>query len=118
MKLTVLDRLSMGEDTPLERFLSLGETTFYDSTSPEEIEKRVADVDVIITNKVKITEAVMEKAKNLKLICVFATGYDNIDINAAKMRNIAVCNVPGYSTNSVTLFTVATALALYSHLTE
>lgn len=116
MNITVLDKLSLGEDTPLERFLQLGKASFYDSTSPDEIEERVKDVDVIITNKVKLTEDVMNKAPALKLICVFATGYDNIDISAAKKRNVGVCNVPGYSTNSVTLFTVATALALYSHL--
>ncbi len=116
MKITVLDKLSLGEDTPLERFSQFGEAEYFDSTDQSKIEERVKDVDVIITNKVKITSDVMDKAKNLKLICVFATGYDNIDTIAAKDRGIGVCNVPGYSTDSVTLFTVSTALALYSHL--
>ena len=118
MKITVLDKISLGMDTPVEKFLSLGDASFFDSTSPNEIESRVSDVDVIITNKVKIGADVMDKAKKLKLICVFATGYDNIDVSAAKERGIAVCNVPGYSTGSVALFTVSTALALYSHLFE
>jgi glycerate dehydrogenase len=60
----------------------------------------------------------MQAAKCLKLVCVFATGYDNIDIAAARELGIAVCNVPGYSTDSVALFTVATVLSLYAHLPE
>ena len=118
MRITVLDKVSLGPDTPVEKFSDLGETSFYDSTTPTELAERITNVDVIITNKVKITAEAMAAAKKLKLICVFATGYDNIDIIAAKERGIAVCNVPGYSTNSVTLFTISTALALFSHLFE
>ena len=69
-------------------------------------------------NKVKINSSAIAEAKSLKLICVFATGFDNIDIEAAKRKEIAVCNVPAYSTDSVTLFTVANVLSLYTHLTE
>ena len=118
MNICVLDRASMGEDTPFEPILNFGKVTFYNSTQPSEVSERVADSEVIITNKVKITEEVISNAKNLKLICVFATGYDNIDISAARANNVAVCNVPGYSTDSVALLTVATALSLYSHLNE
>lgn len=118
MKLAILDKVSFGEDTPVEKLQSFGELITYDSTSPEEIIDRVRDVDVIITNKVKIGEEIMACAKKLKLICVFATGYDNIDVVAAKKRGIGVCNVPAYSVESVTLFTVSTALALYSKLFE
>ena len=66
----------------------------------------------------KITRDVIEASRKLKLICVFATGYDNIDIVAAKEKGIAVCNVPGYSTDSVVLFTMANVLALFSGLYE
>ena len=118
MKITVLDRNSIGTDTPLEGLYQLGEIEVYDSTDGDDVYERVADADVLILNKVKITERVLDAAKKLKLICIFATGYDNIDIKAAKERNIAVCNVPGYSTDSVALFTVATVLSLITHLRE
>jgi glycerate dehydrogenase len=72
----------------------------------------------LIFNKVKITENVMKNCRNLKLLCVFATGFDNIDIAAAKKYGIAACNVPAYSTDSVTLCTVANVLSLYTHLRE
>ncbi len=118
MKICVLDRASMGKDTPFDAIYKFGEVKIYDSTSSDEIFDRIKDFDVIITNKVKITADAISSSKSLKLICVFATGYDNIDIAAAKKHSVAVCNVPGYSTDSVTLFTLATALSLYSHLGE
>ncbi len=118
MKICILDKSSMGEDTPFDAIYKFGEVEIYDSTYEEETFARVSDVDVIITNKVKITAEVIKSAKRLKLVCVFATGYDNIDIAAARTHGVAVCNVPGYSTDSVALLTVATALSLYSHLGE
>lgn len=118
MKICILDKSSMGEDTPFDDIYKFGDVEIFDSTSASETLKRVADADVIITNKVKITADVINASNSLKLICVFATGYDNIDISAARARGIAVCNVPGYSTDSVALLTVATALSLYSHLGE
>ena len=118
MKICVLDKSSMGEDTPFDEIYKFGEVVIYDSTSANETADRVSDTDVIITNKVKITADVINSAKALKLVCVFATGFDNIDIAAAKARGVAVCNVPGYSTDSVALLTIATALSLYSHLGE
>lgn len=118
MKITVLDKIAMGEDTPFDILNRLGDVVTYPATAPEERIEHIADSEVVILNKVKITEEVMEAAGNLRLICVFATGYDNIDIYAARKRGIAVCNVPGYSTDSVVLFTVATVLSLMSHLEE
>lgn len=118
MKITILDKNAMGDDTPYNILDSYGEVISYSSTLPEETIEHVADSDVIILNKVKITKDVIQSAKKLKLICVFATGYDNIDVKAAKEKGVAVCNVPGYSTDSVSLFTVTTALALVSHLKE
>lgn len=97
---------------------SFGEVISYDSSTTEQAIERSADADVIILNKVKVTRQVIEGAKRLKLICIFATGYDNIDVNAAREVGVGVCNVPGYSTDSVTLFTISTTLALSSHLLE
>lgn len=118
MKIVVLDKASMGEDTPFSVLDKFGEVTFYDNSNAIEAAERSACADVIITNKVKITREIMEKSSSLKLICVFATGFDNIDINSAKEFGIGVCNVPGYSTDSVVLFTIATVLGLSAHLYE
>ena len=118
MKIVVLDKASIGEDTPLEVLNKFGEVVVFQSSTPTEAAERSVNADVIVINKIKVTRDYIEASKRLKLVCVFATGYDNIDIAAAKENNVAVCNVPGYSTDSVTLFTVSTALALYSHLYE
>ncbi len=118
MKITVLDKASLGNDTPFDMLEEMAQITVYDKTPPELVASRCQGADVIIINKVKITENVLKKARGLKLVCVFATGFDNIDIKAARECGVAVCNVPGYSTDSVALFTVATALSLLTHLTE
>lgn len=118
MKIVILDRASLGEDTPFSVLDKFGEVMYYESSTPEESIIRSKDADVIIINKLKVTRELMESSESLKLVCVFATGYDNIDIRAAAELGIAVCNVPGYSTDSVTLFTVSTVLALCSHLFE
>ena len=116
MKIVILDKASIGEDTPISVLNKFGEVIYYDSSTTEEAIARSKDADVIIINKVKVTKTMMSSSQRLKMICVFATGYDNVDVIAAKKLGIAVCNVPGYSTDSVALFTVATVLALNSHL--
>ena len=118
MKITILDRASIGFDTPLSALEELGEVVCYDASTAEEAIERTHNTEVLIINKVKVTRELMQAAKSLKLVCVFATGFDNIDIKAAKDLGIGVCNVPGYSTDSVTLFTLSTVLALSSHLLE
>lgn len=118
MKITVLDKSAMGTDLPLDKLECFGEVVVFDSTPPECVRERISDSDVIILNKVKITEEIINASSTLKLICVFATGFDNIDIRAAEKSGIAVCNVPGYSTDSVVLFTMANVLALSSRLRE
>ena len=118
MKITVLDRASMGLDLSFDSLCKFGEVIIYENTSADELKDRVADSDVIVFNKVKIGKEVFENAKNLKLLCVFATGYDNIDVESARTHNVAVCNVPAYSTDSVALLTVANVLSLYTHLAE
>ena len=118
MKIVILDRASLGADTPVERLSALGELVSFDSSTPDEVKERVADADIIILNKIKVTREVFLCAKKLKLVCVFATGFDNIDVNAAREFGVGVCNVPGYSSDSVALFTAAKVTALFSHLIE
>ena len=118
MIIKVLDRAYMGFDLSFDALGAFGDVEIYDTTSDAELPERTKDADVIILNKIKITESIINAADNLKLICVFATGFDNINVSAAEKRKVAVCNVPAYSTDSVTLFTVANVLCLYSKLTE
>lgn len=118
MKIAILDKASLGDDTPFDILTKFAEVTAYDRTAPELVAQRCKNTDVIIINKIKITRDVLKEAHGLKLVCVFATGFDNVDISAAKEFGIAVTNVPGYSTDSVALFTIATALSLFTHLTE
>ena len=105
MKITILDKKAMGEDLDFSIFSSLGSVEIFDTTLPEQAQPRTCESDIILTNKVKITAELMQNAKSLRLVCVFATGYDNIDVEYARSNGIAVCNVPSYSTESVTLFT-------------
>lgn len=116
MKITVLDRASMGFDVSFSKLEQFGSLEIFDATTPDELVGRIEHTEVAILNKVKLTADVLSRAKELKLVCVFATGFDNIDIAYAKAHGIAVCNVPAYSTESVTLYTVATVLSLYSKL--
>lgn len=118
MKIVVLDRFAMGLDTPVERLERFGEVEIYNSTNADDLVARAADADVLLLNKVRIDDNAFNSLPKLKLICIFATGYDNIDLISAGKHGVAVCNVPGYSTDSVVLFTVANVLALYSRLYE
>lgn len=118
MKIVILDKASLGEDTPFSVLDRFGEVVTYPSSTPEEAIARSADADVIIINKLKITRELLTAAKRLRLVCEFATGFDNIDVTAARELGIAVCNVPAYSTDSVALYTLTTVLALCTHLNE
>lgn len=118
MKIVVLDRKSIGDDTPINELSKLGELVVYDFTPSEQLTARISDADVVVINKIKMTSSVIKAAKKLKLICEFATGFDNIDVETARECGVAVTNVPGYSTDSVVLFTFATVLALVTHIRE
>ncbi len=118
MKITVLDAETLGRDISLETLREFGELVLYPFTTQEELPSRIADCDIIVTNKIKLRPEVLSQAKNLKLICVTATGYDNIDTEFCKSAGIGVCNVVGYSTDSVAQVTAAMALSLANHLTE
>ena len=116
MKIVALDSDTLGKDLPLELLKEVGDITVYGKSTPEEAKARVTETEVLLINKVRVDKDLMDIARGLKLICVFATGFDNIDVGYAKEKGIAVCNVPGYSTDSVALYTVSTALALYTRL--
>lgn len=114
MKIVLLDTLTFG-DTSLDGFDALGSVSAYATTSPEETPQRVESADVIVTNKVVISDAVMQAAPNLKLICVAATGMNNIDHEAAARRGITVKNVAGYSTDAVVQHTFSMLFYLMGH---
>ena len=118
MKITVLDSATLGDDLDLSPLNEVGETEVYKNTAPDEVAARIADSDVVVINKIKLNESNLAEAKSLKLICIAATGYDNIDVAYCKTKGIAVCNVVGYSTHSVVQITVATVLSLACHLPE
>jgi len=112
MHITLLDRKTLGDDLDLGPLASLGTLVIHESTPPEETASRIQESEIILTNKVVIDRALMTEAKKLKLICVTATGMNNVDLEAAKALGIAVKNVTGYSTRSVAQHTFALLLTL------
>jgi len=106
MKIVCLDAATLGSDVNLDVFRQFGEFISYQKTKSDEVVPRLKGIDVVITNKVIIDKAVMD-ATNLKLICISATGMNNVDLEHAKAKNIAVKNVAGYSTASVVQHTFA-----------
>lgn len=114
MQIVLLDALTFG-DTNLSAFRAFGEVEVFQTTSPHQTQERIANADVIVTNKVVIDDVLMAMASNLKLICVAATGTNNIDLEAAKKRGIEVKNVSGYSTDSVVQHTFSMLFYLVGH---
>ncbi len=114
MQIILLDALTFGE-TDLRGFSDLGEVTVYQTTSSDETLERVRDADVIVTNKVVIDAAIMDAATNLKLICIAATGMNNVDLAYAAEKEIMVKNVAGYSTDSVIQHTFTMLFYLMGH---
>ena len=115
MKIVVLDAATLGADIDLSPLCECGEVTVYGDTQPSLISERLTDADVAVLNKLKLGEHNLASAKSLKLICVTATGYDNIDTEYCKKRGIALYNVPAYSTDSVAQITLTMALSLICH---
>ncbi len=112
MKIVCLDADTLGNDVDLDSvFGKFGEFVSYNMTDETQTIQRLQNADIVLTNKVLITKDVIAKT-NLKLICVTATGVNNIDLVAAKEANIPVKNVAGYSTNSVVQQTFANILAI------
>ncbi len=116
MNITIFDADTIGSDLDLSPLTGLGDCEIYPSSTPEEVPLRIQKTQVAIINKTKMTRQVLDAAPELKLICVSATGFDNIDLAACREKGIAACNVPGYSTQSVTMVTVAMVLELMTHL--
>jgi lactate dehydrogenase-like 2-hydroxyacid dehydrogenase len=116
MKIVLLDSKTLGELKELEMLNKFGEVTVYQYTKPDEVSERVKEADIIITNKVVINKNIMDQAENLKLICVAATGTNNIDMDYAAKKGIAVKNVKGYSTDGVAQHTFALILYILNHI--
>lgn len=117
MKIAVLERNSAGIDISMECFRDFGEVTYYPNTvTVEEVKERVKDADIVIANKSPFCEETLKDAKNLKLICELATGFDNCDLAYCKSRGIKVVNVVDYSTGMVAQHTFTLALALSQKL--
>ncbi|NPA16554.1 MAG: D-2-hydroxyacid dehydrogenase [Aquificae bacterium] len=116
MKIAILDAKTLGDDIDLSIFEQFGSVEIYPTTSPAELYERIEDADIIVTNKVVIDKDAMNAARNLKLICVAATGYNNVDVLYAREKGIAVTNVAGYSTESVVQTTFGMLFYLLMHL--
>ena len=108
MKIVILDSETVTRnDVSLEGITSLGDTEVFGYTPNESVAEHIGDADAVICNKCLITDEVFEKCKNLKYVGLFATGYNNVDLESAKKHGAVVCNVPAYSTNAVAQHTFA-----------
>lgn len=116
MKIVFLDVKTIGEDIDLSEYDKLGEVVKYDFSAPEQIPERIQDADVIVLNKAPINEQTVGNAHNLKLVCVTATGTNNLDKEFLDSHNIAWRNVAGYSTESVAQHTFAMLFYLIEKL--
>ena len=112
MHIVILDAKTLGEDLDISTLEHFGSLRVYETTTHDETLERIQIADIVITNKVVITANMMEEAPRLKLICIAATGMNNVDLDAAKFKGIEVKNVAGYSTQSVVQHTFAMALYL------
>lgn len=112
MKLVVLERNSVGTDIDVSCFEKFGEVTYYPNTVAENTAERIGDADVVIANKVPLNESTLKNAANVKLICLFATGFDNVDLEYCKGRGIKVANVVKYCTPAVAQHTILLAMML------
>ncbi len=120
MKIVILDRCTVisNGDVSLEPITALGDCDIYDMLCEDEIIAAAKAADAIICNKAVITRRIMNECKNLKYVGLFATGYNNIDLEAANERGIYVVNAPAYSTNSVVQHTFGLILALAASISR
>lgn len=116
-KIVFLDADTLGTDVSLEPISKLGDLVTYPYTAPENVCERIKDCDILIVNKVIIGKEQIDAAPELKLICVAATGTNNIDIPYAASKGIPVKNAVGYSTDSVVQVTFAMVLSLVGQMT-
>lgn len=118
MKIVFMERMSLGEDVSLEKFDELGEVIVYDSGNDEENASRIKDAEIVISNKILMNEQLLQDCKKLKLICLTATGTNNVDFDYVNKKGIKVANVKGYSTESVAQHTFAMLFYLYEQLAK
>ncbi len=117
MKIVVLDGYTENPgDLSWEGLEKLGELTVYDQTAPDQILERIGGAEAIYTNKTVLTKEILEKAPGLKFIGVLATGFNVVDIAAARKLNISVCNIPTYGTTAVAQFVFALLLEICHHV--
>lgn len=113
MKIVITDASTVtGGDLSFDIFSNFGEVTVYSLTKSEEVAERIKDADIVLCNKTPLTRENMKGAKRLKYIGLFATGFNNIDLDYTSANGITVCNVPGYSTEAVVQHTFALILEL------
>ncbi len=112
MKIVLLDAQTLGDDLDLSVLEPFGDVTVYQTTSYDETYERIKDAQIVITNKVVIDANLLELTPKLKLVCIAATGMNNVDLEAARANGVVVKNVAGYSTKSVVQHTFAMALYL------
>lgn len=116
MKIVLLEKKTLGDDIDLSAFSNLGEVVMYETSTREETKKRIADAEIVIMNKLNMDEDLLKDAKNIKLICITATGTNNIDLEYTKKRGITVTNVKGYSTTTVVQVTFSLLFYLIGKL--
>ena len=116
MKIVIMEANTLGKDVDLGLFQEFGDVVIYGESNPIENANRIKDADIIIVNKIPMNEEILRGAKKLKLICLTATGTNNIDFKYTKERGISVANVKGYSTQSVVQYTFALLFYVYEKL--
>ena len=117
MKIVVLDGYTLNPgDLSWDGFSALGDVTVYDRTQQEQIVPRIGDADAVLTNKTPITRETLSACPGVKYIGVLATGYNVVDVSAAKEKGIPVCNIPTYGTAAVGQFAIAMLLEICHHV--
>lgn len=119
MKIVILDGYTENPgDLSWEGFEKLGELTVYDRTAKEDVISRIGDAEAVIVNKTPLDRKVFEACPQIRYVGVLATGYNVVDIKAARERGIPVCNIPTYGTTAVAQMTFALLLEICHHVTE
>lgn len=116
MKIVFLEVNTLGDDVTLEMFEHFGEVVTYPLSDPSQNANRIKDADIIVVNKIPVNESLLKNAPNVKLVCLTATGTNNVDFEYTNSRGIDVANVKGYSTESVVQHTFALLFYLYEKL--
>lgn len=113
MQIVVLDGYTTNPgDLSWDKLKDFGDLIVYDRTAPSEINERAFHADILLLNAVQITKENLRQLSKLKLISILATGYNNVDLESARSRNIGICNTPAYSTDAVAQHTIALLLEI------